>query len=234
MKKIGIACIVFLLHAWAVSAQSFDIEVLRNTDGGLSRGRMENGQKAGLWVTYDQHSTPRRFEEYKNGVRHGYFVENDEQGHPFMEGWFFEGRPVGKHIVFAHGTLLKEMDFDSSTVKEFYENSVLKKSGKIKDGEPDGKVMQYYETGKVLSENNYVAGKKSGTQKYYYQNGRLQAEYQMVNDMLTGPYKDYHANGQVSSEGMYENNMKQGLWKEYDETGKLVRQVKYKNDVEVK
>lgn len=234
MKKTGFLIVAFLLMGAASWAQAFKVEIIRNPDGTVSRGRYDNGLKTGLWVTYDQQSNPKRFEEFKNGERHGYFVENDEHGHPFMEGWFNEGKPVGKHIVFSHGTLLKEMDFDNGTVKEFYESGTIKKEGTLKNGEYEGKLTQYYEDGTVLSENNFVAGKKTGTQKYFYQTGTLQAEYQTTNDILNGMYRDYHADGKIASEGMYENNMKQGIWKEYDETGKLVRQVKYKNDVEVK
>lgn len=223
-----------LCMACTVAAQSFKVEAQWNPDGSVSRGRMVDGQKSGLWVTYSQQRAPMRMEEYKNGQRHGFFMENDEHGHPLMEGWFFEGKPVGKHMQFIHGTLIREMDFDSSLIKEFYENGVTKRAGTLKDGVPDGKMTQYYENGTVLAENQYVAGKKTGVQKYYYQSGKLQAEYQAENDALNGFYRDFHENGQRATEGTYVNNRKEGLWKEYDEAGKLVKQTKYKNDTEVK
>lgn len=215
-------------------AQNLNITAERNPDGSLARGRMEGGQKTGLWVTYDQSRMPKRLEEFKNGQRHGFFMENDEHGHPLMEGWFYEGKPVGKHMQFIHGTLIREMDFDSSLIKEFYENGMPKRIGTLKDGQPDGKMTQYYETGAVLAENQYVAGKKTGTQKYFYQNGMVQAEYQTRNDALDGFYRDFHENGRPANEGTYADNLKQGVWKEYDETGKLIKQAKYKNDTEVK
>ena len=233
MKKVGLGLLLLTMSISAFS-QGFKIDYLKNSDGSISRGRLEDGKKTGLWSTYDQQGNPKRYEEYKNGVKHGYFVENDEHGHPFMEGWFNEGIPVGKHTVFSHGTLLKVMDFDSSIVREYYESSTLKKVGHIRNGELDGKQTQYYETGGILSENTYVAGKKTGVQKYFYQNGKLQAEYVTVDNVLSGAYKDFHENGTLATEGMYEKNLKQGLWKEYDTSGKPVKQVKYKNDVEVK
>lgn len=223
-----------LCVATLVQAQSLKLEFARNTDGSISRGRMEDGQRTGLWVTYDQQRNPKRLEEYKNGQRHGIFMENDEHGHPLLEGWFYEGKPVGKHLQFIHGTLMREMDYDSSTIKEFYENGVPKRVGTLKDSQPDGKMTQYYENGYVLAENHYVAGKKTGLQKYFYQDGMLQAEYQAANDMLNGAYRDFHPNGKLATEGVYENNQKQGLWKEYDDRGKLLKQTKYKNDKEVK
>lgn len=234
MPKTGWMLLVALGMSLTGMAQSLKVESAWNPDGSLSRGQMENGQKNGLWVTYDQQRMPKRLEEYKNGQRHGFFMENDEHGHPLLEGWFYEGEPVGKHLQFIHGTLIREMDFDSSLIKEFYENSMPKRIGSLKDGQPDGKMTQYYETGVVLAENQYVMGKKTGTQKYFYQNGMTQAEYQTLDDALNGYYRDYHENGKPATEGTYENNMKQGLWKEYDESGKLVKQTKYKNDTEVK
>lgn len=233
MKNIFIF-LLFCSCGITAFAQDFKIEYVRNPDGSVSRGRMENGMKTGLWITYDSQSNPLRFEEFKEGQKHGYFVENDEHGHPFMEGWFNMGKPVGKHTIFSHGTLLREMDFDLGTLKEYYENGGIKRDGKLKNGLPDGKMTLYYENGKTLSENNYVDGKKTGIQKYYYQTGILQAEYNALNDALTGTYKDYHDNGKLATEGVYETNLKEGIWKEYDETGKLVKQRKYKNDTEVK
>lgn len=233
MKK-GIWLSLFLWMGLTAFGQAYKVELAVNPDGSVSRGRMENGKRTGLWITYDKQSNPTRFEEFKDGERHGYLVENDEHGHPFMEGWFQNGKPIGKHLVFAHGTRLKEMDFDSSFVREYYETGPLKKSGKIKNGQPDGVVTQYYETGNVLSENTYAEGKKNGLQKYYYQTGKLQAEYQAANDMLSGAYRDFHENGQKSTEGEYRENKKEGTWKEFDENGKLIRQIKYKNDTEVK
>lgn len=235
MRHILFVICLCVMYGLQAAAQSFDIQYTKNPDGTVSRGRMENGQKTGLWITYDSQSNPKRFEEFKDGQKHGYFVENDEHGHPFMEGWFNMGKPVGKHIIFSHGTLLKEMDFDLGTIKEYYENGTLKRDGKLKEGGvPDGKMTLYYENGKVLSENNYVNGKKSGVQKYYYQSGLLQAEYHTLDDTLNGPYKDYHENGKLATEGTYEKNLKQDTWKEYDEAGKLMKQRKYKNDTEVK
>jgi len=233
MKNILAAVAFFLIYSTSF-AQEFKIEYVKNPDNTVSRGRMENGKKTGLWVTYDSQSNPKRMEEYKDGERHGYFVENDEHGHPFMEGWFNNGKPVGKHTIFSHGVLLRDMDFDLGTLKEYYESSSIKKESKIKNGQPDGTMTQYYEDGSKLSETNFVEGKKTGLQKFYYQTGGIQAEYSTVNDELSGPYKDYHSNGKTATEGVYEKNQKQGVWKEYDESGKLIKQTKYKNDTEVK
>lgn len=233
MKQLFLSLFGVLL-AFASFSQHFNIEYVRNADGTISRGRVENKQRTGLWVTFDGQGNTKRYEEYKEGQKHGYFVENDEHGHPFMDGWFYEGQPVGKHMAFNHGNLIKVMDFDSSIIREYYDNSMLKRVGSLQNGQYEGLVTQYYDTGFKLSENTYLNGKKTGIQKYYYQNGSLQAEYYTKDDQLEGLYKDFHENGKLATEGNYTNNMKQGLWKEYDKQGKLIRSVKYKNDVEVK
>lgn len=203
-------------------------------EGGEKVGRIENGQKNGLWISFDYNRNIKKLEEFKDGLRHGWYVENDDHGHPKLEGWYYEGKPTGIHVTYDHGMKLREMDYERGRLREYYPTGRLKREGTLQDGELHGKVTQYYDDGTILSEVNYVKGKKTGVQKYYFQSGKLQAEYETVDDNLTGIYREYHANGNLASEGRYENNLKQGLWKEFDESGKLIRQVKYKNDTEVK
>ena len=100
MKNILAVAIILLIYSTSFG-QEFKIEYVKNPDNTVSRGRMENGKKTGLWIIYDSQSNAKRMEEYKDGERHGYFVENDEHGHPFMEGWFNNGKPVGKHTIFS-------------------------------------------------------------------------------------------------------------------------------------
>lgn len=215
-------------------AQTMSMVSEPGADGSESKGRKENGLKTGLWITYDSNGNIKRLEEFKEGKRHGWFIENDEHGHPFLEGFFADGKPVGRHVASNHGTLMREMDYDKGTLREYYPTGGIKREGTLQDGELQGKVTQYYDDGKILSEGNYIKGKKTGLQKYYFQSGKVQAEYETADDNLTGMYREYHSNGNPAAEGRYENNLKQGLWKEYDESGKLIRQAKYKNDVEVK
>lgn len=225
---------LFLLAMTNTSGQTFKIEHEINPDGSVGRGRKENSQKEGLWVSYDQQGNPRRFEEFKEGKRHGFFLENDDHGHPFLDGWFFEGKPVGKHTTYNHGTIARIKDFDTDSLLEYHDNGALKRRAKVIDGQAQGTVMMYYDNGNPLSEVSYSNGKKNGVQRFYYITGKLQAEYTVVDDTLHGSYKDYHDNGNTATEGAYEKNLRQGVWKEYDENGKSIKQTRYKNDKEIK
>ena len=233
MKKWILWCALPALMNMGYS-QSMPVFSETLPDGGETTGRKEDGKKQGLWITYDANRNIKRLEEFKEDKRHGWFLENDEHGHPFLQGLFYEGKPVGKHTATNHGMLVSEMDYDQGTVKEFHQDGSTKKEGFLLNGLPHGKFVQYYENGKKLSETTYVNGKKTGTQKYYYQSGILQAEYETADDNLNGLYREFHPEGALAAEGRYENNLKQGIWKEFDPTGKLTRQTKYKNDVEVK
>ncbi|MCG9912284.1 MAG: toxin-antitoxin system YwqK family antitoxin [Flavobacteriales bacterium] len=231
--KSLVLCLAFSFAA-NVYAQETKFESIQNADGTLSRGRTENGKKEGLWVTYDSRGKHLRFDEFKQGNRHGFVYENDDHGHARAEGWFYEGKPAGVHRMYNHGTLEKETNYEDGSFKEYYANGSVRKEGRLKENRLHGNMVQFYENGNRLSENVYENGKKNGVQKYYYMNGSLQAEYSTVMDALSGPYKEFHENGKIAAEGQYGNNLKQGTWKEYDESGKLIRTVKFKDDVEVK
>lgn len=234
MKKTIVYLFCIVLSIAMLQAQIPGMEMRRNPDGSFSRGRLENGLQEGLWISYDANNSIKRLQEFKNGKPHGWFIENDEHGHPQTEGFYWEGKPVGKHISSNHGKLISETDYDAGTSSAYYDNGQIRKTESLKNGLRNGKSTTYYENGNLLSENFYVEDKKNGVQKYYYQSGVLQAEYMVGMDVLNGEYKEYYPNGKIASEGRYENNMKEGTWKEYDESGKLLKQRKYKNDLEVR
>lgn len=233
--------IIFIAMALTLTvigkAQTFQIETEKTPDGYITKGRKENGLKEGLWVGYSN-NIPLKFEEYKNGAKHGYSLENDEHGHPKSEGWFFAGKPVGKHSQFNHGNILKEENYKDGLLNGistlYYQTGKIQKEAWYEKGVLNGTVKIYYESGSKLSQGDYIQGKREGVHRYFYADGTLQGEIQYKNDTQEGRYKEFHNNGKVALEGSMINGMREGEWKESDSNGNLTKIIRYKNDKELK
>jgi antitoxin component YwqK of YwqJK toxin-antitoxin module len=101
-------------------------------------------------------------------------------------------------------TLIKKKYYDKETHQpytgyfiDYYLSGRKKVEGYLKEGTPDGRLLNYHSNGVVYTEYNYMAGK------------------------LTGEYKEHHKNGSISLIGQFDNNKQVGCWKGFFSTSIL-------------
>jgi hypothetical protein len=70
-------------------------------------------------------------------------------------------------------TETKQVDSETSSIKEYFPDGVLKFEGTLVNGKLNGMGKLYNNNGKIANEGTWISGKKSGLFKYYEPDGRL-------------------------------------------------------------
>ena len=104
----------------------------------------------------------------------------------------------------------------------------------MSNGEFNGSLKTYYSNGKLKKSGSYLKGKEHGNFVEYDEYGTKDAEYVMANGMKNGVLKIYE-DGKIDASTTFKDDSKNGQRIEYyynDETGKLqLKQiVEYLND----
>jgi antitoxin component YwqK of YwqJK toxin-antitoxin module len=129
----------------------------------LEEGRILNGLRTGLWVTYSAGNTfPDKIMTYANGMANGPYFEFNERGQIEIQAYYKDNKLHGKWGEYKFSRPIKEA---------FYT-----------DGQLDG-VYREYKTGsgKVQKEIEYKNGKMDGRYLFYDDEGNIILDYQYKN-----------------------------------------------------
>ena len=117
--------------------------------------------------------------------------------------------------------------------KEMYDSGQAFRLGEVKEGKPDGLMIEWHQNGQKRAEGTFKDGKQDGPFKAWYENGQK---------MFEGTYKDgnqvdlstgWHENGQKAGEGTLKDGRPHGLVKVWHENGQKLGELKYKDGEEV-
>ena len=224
-----------------------------------SRGNYVNGNKDGMWITYNYRGFVFTVESYKNGVKNGAFINFDDSGNMKEEYYYKNGNLNGHKRTFATGErLMHDVIYINGALNGlsqiFYEsNDKVQEEGYYKNGVRDSVTKWFNTDGKLMAEYFYKNGKFDGMNKIFFESGNVEREEAYSNNIENGVHKEYFDTtivkkptppdtkpnkntfedaGKVKMIGNYINGKKDGRWFEYDRKGNVVRTAVFKNGVE--
>lgn len=103
----------------------------------------------------------------------------------------------------------------------YYDGYSIQAEYTLKNGLLNGTLKSYYQNGNLKKTGNYINGKENGLFKEYNEDGSISIEYNMKNGEMNGAFKTYYENGQVKKTGSFLNGKGNGNFKEYAENGDL-------------
>ncbi len=190
-----------------------------------------------------------------NGLRQGLWQKKYPNSRLMYEGWFKDGKPVGKWKRYHEGGQLKALinyDENSDTAhvqlfnpygKKVAEGNYVneKKSGKwimysqdrkiaeenYTNGVKNGLALKFYDSGEILESSEWKNGKQDGKYEVFYKNGKPYMQCKFSNDKRNGLCLTYFQNGRIEMEAKYINNLRDGDWKYYDENGEFLYTLEY-------
>ncbi|MEM9992062.1 MAG: hypothetical protein AAF738_09880 [Bacteroidota bacterium] len=129
----------------------------------LEEGFMQNGQKTGVWTTYDpEKGTVLSLTSYLAGQLNGRSLTLDNNNRLEAQQGYKNGQLHGYAAKYKFSRTLEEFN---------YEN-----------GQLEGTYKKYFDSAnQVQQEANYKAGKLDGAVKYYNKDGEMTLEYQYKN-----------------------------------------------------
>ncbi|KAL4498632.1 hypothetical protein ABPG72_019750 [Tetrahymena utriculariae] len=191
-----------------ILTNSQENQIIKFPNGAIQyEGQMQNGQKNGYGVLYNQSGTKMYEGRFKDDIYHGYGMEFYENGLILHSGNFENGLLNG----FA---------------KTFYKNGNLCYEGDYVEGICHGNGTKYDESSASFQQGQYQNGKMIGVHKKYQQNGQIIFETNFKNNKRDGISIEYHPQGGISFEGTYKNGKKiNGI--EYDQDGNKIHEGDY-------
>lgn len=153
--------------------------------------------------------------------------------HGVLRQWYESG-PVSSVARYKGGLLHGEYS-------EYWNNELLRVSGRYEDGQPIGPWRRFDECGILSATCNYLSSldeRKRSIEHLmyaeYYRSGRMQQSGEMVNHVSVGEWYWWHENGRLSKSGNFsEEGKREGLWREWDAEGNLLKQEEFKNGIKV-
>ncbi len=147
---------------------------------------------------------------------------------------WYESGPVSSVACYQRGVLHGEYS-------EYWNNELLRVSGRYEDGQPIGSWRRFDEFGLLSATCNYVSSldeRKRSIEHLmyaeYYRSGRMQQSGEMVNHVCVGEWYWWHENGRLNKSGTFSDEGKRdGLWREWDAEGNLLNQEEFKNGIKV-
>ena len=109
----------------------------------------------------------------------------------------------------------------SSIEKEYYDNGVLKKEYKLKNGEPHGLVKFYFPNGKIKETTYFENGIRNGLSKGFYTSGEIEWQINYTKDLEDGLYQEYFKNGNLKHSCFFRNGLQDSILVEKYENGSL-------------
>ncbi len=193
-----------------------------------------NKLKDGKWMSFYNNGNVKTEENYKNGLREGYFKEYTE------EGSLIKIEKYTNDQLQQDAQELVKLD----TKYDFYPNGKIKVEGTYNDSIAEGVRRYFSEKGDVISSKIFKEGivigegivdkkgRKQGAWKEYYFPGKstdnkrvLKSEGTYKNDKRINKWKFYYPNGNPEQIGAYNNNSQPiGDWKWYLESGIIRRE----------
>jgi antitoxin component YwqK of YwqJK toxin-antitoxin module len=204
-----------------------------------SEGKIKNGKREDLWITYWDGSGKKDEINYVNGISEGPFVTYFKGGKVSSKGTYEKGNFNGPHesyfitgkterrSVYAHGLL-------EGKVYSYNENGVLIHEQSFKHGEEDGVQYTFNDKGIKIMEIGYKDGDefKDGTYALWNGEGTPTNLSHYTMGIKTGVWKTWYDNGVLSSVCEYDKkgNIK-GKKETYFKNGNLETRATYVNNI---
>lgn len=112
----------------------------------------------------------------------------------------------------------------------YYDGFSIQAEYTLKNGLLNGTLKSYYQNGNLKKTGNYINGKENGLFKEYNEDGSINIEYSMKDGEMNGAFKTYYENGQVKKTGGFLNGKQNGKFYEYAENGWLDAEYTMLND----
>jgi antitoxin component YwqK of YwqJK toxin-antitoxin module len=196
------------------------VSVDKYVNGDLEAIDEKNPTQIEIKTTYFPNGQQKLVAPYKNGVLEGIAREYDEQGNVVKGIVFKDGKPVSSGIVDNRGQFQGDW-------KEFYDDGVLKASGKFKNGKKIGEWKYYFHSGELEQVGTYDKnGNIDGEWIWYYKNGTEHIIQNFFENFPEGEYVEYDETGKVLAKGNYAEGEKAGNWTEH--SGNEIMEGKYR------
>jgi antitoxin component YwqK of YwqJK toxin-antitoxin module len=169
-----------------------------------SEGKIKNGKKEGLWVSYWDGAGKKDEINYINGLSDGSFVTYFKEGSVSSKGAYAKGNFNGPHeSYFATGKVER---------KCVYVNGLL-----------EGKIYSYNEDGILIREQSFEHGEEEGVQYTFNNKGMkiMEVGYKDGDEFKDGTYALWNDEGIQTYLGHYKMGIKVGVWKIWYDTGVL-------------
>ena len=159
---------------------------------------IENGN----YIIHDEELGLAINEPYIEEDFHGPSRFYSEDGKLLAEGWYYNGKRIGKN-------------------RQYYSSGALYSLQRFKDGEWDGVQEYYFENGQKKSRISYSSGLLEGKVELFYPNGVLERELNFKNGKLHGFERNWYSNGQIFSESEYDMDKPVNTSKRWFSNGQL-------------
>jgi len=188
----------------------FHIEYKSNKGQILSKGYIKDNKEDGLWEDFYEDGNLKRKMNFKNGLRHGNFIEYFDNSDISLIGKYWHNQKIDTLKWFYKDGTIK--------IKEVYIVDTINKKCV-------GYVNHFFENGKIHKIVPILDWKREGIAKLYYENGNLKFLTEYKNDVIEGIVKGYHENGKLYYSGKVKDNIKEKVFEfeYYDEEGNLVK-----------
>lgn len=192
------------------------------------------------------------------GNKTGYWIYHDPTGVKVYEGFFREGRPVGRFLRFhSNGRTRAEMNYlpggnlvetrlfdpegrmraEGTYLNQKKEGLWSFYSGKnipvyrirYSKGMINGEALRYDASGALLEETHWAGNVLSGLQVIYYPDGKPQAKINYRQGVIDGPYELLFPDGTTEVQGAYSSDLKTGQWIYYLPDGQTDYMLNYLN-----
>lgn len=219
---IYIFCNLFLSYMLLAQTE----EDIRPTD--------EFDRPHGTWILFQSNQVPKSVIQYKNGKRHGNYLEWNTQGRLVLRHQYVNDTLNGLQTNFAgNGNRLKVYNYKMGVLEGlqqvFDSNEKILESGYYVNGIKDGLFAWYFSNGKLATEYIYKNGKIEGDVLYYHEDGiQMKSRMTYVNNLRHGNYFEYYNNGVLKVQGKFKEDKKEGKWLYFSENATLERTEKYK------
>jgi antitoxin component YwqK of YwqJK toxin-antitoxin module len=128
-----------------------------STGGMFEKGRIVNGKKEGLWLSWHENGEKLGEYHYKNGELNG-----------IGKQWFVNGK-IQALSKYKDGKLI-------DTAKRYHSNGRLSEFAYYNNsGLQDGKFTIWHENGNIIQEGYYILGRKDSICQTYYDNGKIKS-----------------------------------------------------------
>lgn len=188
-------------------------------------GLVEDGNRDGEWVYYNENGQIVYVEKYRKGNFRNRFVYNHK-------GLLLSSskEPIRYTMVlpfelihterFVYAPDIRQSDYPYLKFLPDEDTLYFDEDWE----ETDSLSASYYRPTNVQNKQN-----PSGYIRDYYMSGQLQMEGRFIKGSKTGPFRYYHENGQLLSEGSYKDDLRNGTWFKYYPDGSDHQLLFYEN-----
>lgn len=193
-----------------------------------------------------QHDTLNRTDN--QGRKTGHWISNDPAGAKVYEGFFREGRPVGRFLRFhANGNTRAEMNYLPDGIR--VETKLFDPEGRLRaegtylsqrkdgqwsfysekknpvyrihyiDGKVNGEALRYDANGALIEQTQWIRNSLNGLQIIFYPDNKPQAKINYRQGVIDGPYELLFPDGRTEVLGTYSSGLKMGKWVYYQTDG---------------